>query len=427
MKKVMIVDDEILVRIGIKSILNWEEHGYTIVAEAQNGAEALDKIKECRPDIILTDLMMEPVDGFELIKTCSREFPAVKFVVLSNYNDFDNVKKAMKLGVYDYIFKLTAKPEEILKIVNELSAAFDAEASGKENKAAADTKDENGKKGEMKSRLIESLIHQTYSSEEKMLDELESLGMAVDFQQQYAVLYISINDYFSVDFKENFIEINLLKYAMENIIHEVISKNNNAEVFNYYNGDLITVINPKGKNSDYQYLCNALSEDFEAFSEYIKRYLGVGITASLGPFYSGISSFSAAIKSNLQTLSRKLAEGDNKLYIYTNTRPEIIKIKKYIVDNLDSNLNVSIAARYINMSESYFSHIFKKEVGMSFVDYINKVRISRAAELLENTSFQVNQIAAQVGIDNANYFSVLFKKITGSSPYEFRNKIKEFK
>lgn len=419
MKKVMIVDDEILVRIGIKSILNWEEHGYTIVAEAQNGIEALEKIKEVKPDIVLTDLMMDEMDGFELIKVCSKENPRIKFIVLSNYNDFDNVKKAMKLGAFDYIFKLTAKPDEILKILNELT--FTSEAEIQKNKS------ETINTGERKIRVIESVIHQSYINEEQVNKEFQVLGLTTDLQKPYVVFYISINDYFSVEFKENFIEINLLKFAMENIIHEVICKSNQAEVYNYHNGDLIVIINP-ANNISYDQLCKTIADDFETISEYLKRYLGVSITASLGTTCVGMSQLSGAIKMNLQALSQKLVGGEGKLYIYDNNiRPEIFEIKKYIIDNISSNLNISVAAKYTNMSESYFSHIFKKEVGMSFVDYVNKMRISKATELLENTSFQVNKISSLVGIDNANYFSVLFKKITGKSPYEYRsNKIKEF-
>lgn len=353
MKKIMIVDDEILVRIGIKSILNWEEYGYLIAAEAQNGAEALEKIKDVRPDIVLTDLMMEPVDGFELIKTCGKEYPDIKFIVLSNYNDFDNVKRAMKMGAYDYIFKLTAKPDEILRIMNELADSF--EQNEKRNSSAA-ADDENVRKNsaEMKSRIIESIIHQTYSSEDNVAREFKNLGLAASLQQPYSVLYISINDYFSVDFNKDFIEINLLKFAMENIIHEVMSKSNRVEVFNYHNGDLIIVINPED-NTAYEKLCRTVSEDFDTIREYIRRYLGVGITASLCPIHTGISQFASAIKINLRILSKKLAEGDNKLYIYDfNTRPEIERIKKYILDNIGGELNVSVAARYTNMSQRMF-------------------------------------------------------------------------
>ena len=119
MKRVMIVDDEVLVRLGIQSLIKWENYGYQIVCDASDGEEALQKIRQYQPDIVLTDLKMSPVDGFELISRCREKHPHIQFVVLSSYNDFDNVRNAMKMGAFDYVFKLTVKPEELLKIMDE--------------------------------------------------------------------------------------------------------------------------------------------------------------------------------------------------------------------------------------------------------------------------------------------------------------------
>ena len=120
MRKVLVVDDEFLVRVGIKSFLNWEENGYTIIGEAADGRQALEIMEREAPDVVLTDLKMDGMDGFELIQVSRKRFPAVQFVVLSSFEDGENVKRAMKLGAADYIFKLTSKPEELLRILNEL-------------------------------------------------------------------------------------------------------------------------------------------------------------------------------------------------------------------------------------------------------------------------------------------------------------------
>ena len=72
------------------------------------------------------------------------------------------------------------------------------------------------------------------------------------------------------------------------------------------------------------------------------------------------------------------------------------------------------------MSESYFSHRFKEETGLSFVNYVNRERANRAAALLLSTDSRVSEIARLVGIDNPNYFSILFKKWMGVSPNEYR-------
>lgn len=103
MKKLLVVEDEYLVRIGICSLCNWEEHGYVLIGNACDGSEALSLIEKDVPDILLTDLMMQGMDGFELIRQCKIRYPSIAIVVLSNYNDFDSVKRAMQLGAVDYI------------------------------------------------------------------------------------------------------------------------------------------------------------------------------------------------------------------------------------------------------------------------------------------------------------------------------------
>ena len=127
MKKVMIVDDEVLVRLGIQSLIKWENYGYRIVCDASDGEEALQKIRQYQPDIVLTDLKMSPVDGFELISECREKYPHIQFIVLSSYNDFENVRSAMKMGAFDYVFKLTVKPEELLKIMDEATSSIDTQ------------------------------------------------------------------------------------------------------------------------------------------------------------------------------------------------------------------------------------------------------------------------------------------------------------
>ena len=102
MKKVLIVDDELLVRMGFRSILDWESCGFTVVGDAENGEEALEKIRLLQPDLVFTDLKMDRMDGLELMSACMREYPAVKFIVLSSYNDFENVRQAMRCGALDY-------------------------------------------------------------------------------------------------------------------------------------------------------------------------------------------------------------------------------------------------------------------------------------------------------------------------------------
>lgn len=97
------------------------------------------------------------------------------------------------------------------------------------------------------------------------------------------------------------------------------------------------------------------------------------------------------------------------------------KAKKYIEENYsNSGLSVEDLCRHLNVSATYFSVMFKKELGMSFVSYLTKVRLTRAVELLDHTDDKSYVIAEKVGYTEPNYFSYVFKKQYGMSPTKYK-------
>jgi|GEM_PF-3027058 len=105
MYNLMIVDDDRLIREDIKTLLDWRRLGYRVVKEASNGLEALDELRQGNIDVILTDIDMPRMDGVELIRVAKSENASLKFLVMSNYDDFTFVKDAMKYGASDYVLK----------------------------------------------------------------------------------------------------------------------------------------------------------------------------------------------------------------------------------------------------------------------------------------------------------------------------------
>ena len=100
----------------------------------------------------------------------------------------------------------------------------------------------------------------------------------------------------------------------------------------------------------------------------------------------------------------------------------IKKAKEYISNNYTCDeLSLSSVAEAINLSSTYFSSIFKKDVGTNFVDYLTKIRLDKAKELLCCTSMQVSEIAYKVGFKDYRYFSQIFKKNTGQTPRDFKS------
>lgn len=406
MRKVLVVDDEFLVRVGIKSFLNWEENGYTIIAEAADGKQALEIMERELPDVVLTDLKMDGMDGFELIQVSRKRFPTVQFVALSSFEDGENVKRAMKLGAADYIFKLTSKPEELLRILNELpyeQPENEAEKLLRKNRSA------------IKQRLIRMAAQKSYPYRAELQEEFRQMELKTEFQKPYCVLLSR----FSREIHEK--DSAVLRYAMENMTQEVFEGGLCTETYPYTANSILVIVQQTGSTQPVEQIRRAFSRLYE----YAARYLGLHLEGCLSTVHTGMEQFSDALTECERTLDRHLPHAEGELQQYSGeTRAEIVAVKRYVQNNLTAELTVKDAAELCSMSESYFSHLFKKETGISFVDYVNTQRVCRAEELLRTSDKRISEIAQAVGVENSNYFSVMFRKMRGISPQEYRNQKK---
>lgn len=119
MLTVMITDDEVQVRKGLRLKVDWEKHGFKIEKEASNGQEALQILKQSSIDVVITDMRMPIMNGIEFAKQSQKSFPEVKVIVLSGYSDFEYVRNSMKEGVKDYLLKPVA-PDELVEVLRKI-------------------------------------------------------------------------------------------------------------------------------------------------------------------------------------------------------------------------------------------------------------------------------------------------------------------
>ena len=125
MKKVLIVDDDFLVRTYLKQMIPWEAHGFYIIGDAKNGREALELLQRDGADILIADVSMPIMDGIELTRQAKKFSPRTHILILSCHDDFVYVKQAMKLGIDDYLLKNDLSEETLLDALKKIS--FDAE------------------------------------------------------------------------------------------------------------------------------------------------------------------------------------------------------------------------------------------------------------------------------------------------------------
>ena len=117
MLKLMIVDDEYLVRVGLRETIDWASIGFEVVAEATNGKEALEKIHQLHPDIVISDVKMPIMDGVQLVAALQDDHFDGKVLILSGYNDFDYAKTSFENGLFRYLLKPLDNAELIAAVV----------------------------------------------------------------------------------------------------------------------------------------------------------------------------------------------------------------------------------------------------------------------------------------------------------------------
>lgn len=118
MYKIVIVDDDMLIRKGIRNVIRWKDLECEICAEASSGDEALKVIEEVKPDIVITDIKMPNMDGIELIDRTKKIIPQCKIVILTAYREFEYAQRAIKYGAFDFLLKPT-KVEDIINVVQK--------------------------------------------------------------------------------------------------------------------------------------------------------------------------------------------------------------------------------------------------------------------------------------------------------------------
>ena len=117
--RIILVDDEEEVRKGIIRKIDWNHLGFEVVGDAENGAEALEKIEQLEPEVVMTDIRMPFVDGLELVEQAARLYPDMKAMVFSGYGEFEYARRAMRFGVEEYILK-PVNPTEFQNAIKKI-------------------------------------------------------------------------------------------------------------------------------------------------------------------------------------------------------------------------------------------------------------------------------------------------------------------
>ncbi|MCS7462171.1 response regulator [Paenibacillus doosanensis] len=167
--RILIVDDEVIIRTGLCTVIDWKELGLELLPPASSAEEALARIPAEKPHILLTDIRMSGKDGIELAREVKKLLPDTEIVILTGYDDFAYAQQALREGVTDYLLK-TSRPEEIIK------AAMKAKQRILEKWEAL--KQENFQTAALRNQLLERLVTQGLGQEPSSVQEQLKLWFA---------------------------------------------------------------------------------------------------------------------------------------------------------------------------------------------------------------------------------------------------------
>lgn len=532
--RIMIVDDEEEIRLGIIKKIDWEANGFIVVGDAENGQDALEKAEKLQPDVIMTDIKMPFMDGLELGKKLVELMPSTKIIVFSGCDDFEYAHKAIKINVVEYVLK-PINSAELIEVLVRLKEQLDREYNEKRNLET------------LYKHYIKSLpvIREQFLvgaiegriNEEQWHEQMEELG--IDFKYKHLTVGIIQADG-TLSFEENLNNFSgqkesaLTPISIKKIVDENMGKY--CKFISFIYSGMVIVMGNFEKKEDILLFIKGINEVCKVY----KRIMGLTISAGIGYVYSNPSQIRFSYRTAQNALDYRFilgagkaiyiddVEPDNSIHLQLDEREErsmlnaikisseneiseaidslfkktedlllpfnqyriylmeimtsllklvqtyafdieeifgenfnaysylesfnsihevkewiiekairinsyikrerinssmmlIEKAKQYIKENYsDYDVSVEKLCSKLHVSPTYFSTMFKKETGTSFVNYLTATRLEEAVKLLNTTDDKTYMIAEKVGYPEANYFSYVFKKQFGVSPSKYR-------
>jgi len=276
MIRVVLVDDETLVKVGLKSLADWEKLGFEIVAEGSNGEEGLALIREYKPQLLITDIVMPKMDGIEMMRRAKELNPSLQVIVLSSYDEFELVRKSMKYGAWDYILKLNISRESMNEILERVREVI---LSEEEKKAEPSVEHyDNWSTAAIRQVFLKSIIENTMPDRESIDAKLPMMDLKLN-ENRLQLGIIETNLYSLKDKYCDDHDIKQLDFMLTDILTEIGNEFFSSYFLKWSYGVYVMVF-----SADEQTCGEVLRDRTDAMSstiiEMLKKY--VNLQASIG-------------------------------------------------------------------------------------------------------------------------------------------------
>ena len=443
MLRVLIVDDEVSARTLVSNLLR-QLPECKVVGEAANGFQALDKVDELHPNVVLADVMMPEMDGIALAARIRERYPEVQVIMLTMYSDFSYAVEAMRSGAIDYILKdsydvqpLMRAMEKVKKLLRKQSEQ-DLILRKQQLEEQAGQQVWRGKRGRF---FIP--VDQKYRQDP--VREAETIALMVDISHCAAagegfwflegesvpsvlpglLLGRQLTDAQETDF---------LQFRLS-CLERFYDPGSSALSGAVYDGMLQKEALDQLRNGFAEFILNRNASFPDSYIDACRdaRVAPVEARATLVSFIRDMEWDSPQTADTVRQIRE--AESAHQLVLLLQAMllrmglndgkepsREILFLKQYIRQHPEEDLSLNVLAARVNLSPAYLSTLFKQQTGKGLKHYIMDTRLAVAAEYLRSTSLKIYEVADKCGFPNVRYFTNLFSKRFGMTPQHYRRR-----
>lgn len=384
--KVLLVDDEYLIRNLLRMRIDWQEQGMQIVGEACDAAEALEQIELLHPDIVFTDIYMPKMDGIELSGLILKRYPNIKIVVVTGHDEFEYARQSVKLGISDFILK-PIRATELLQVTTKLRAAIEQER-GREYELSKLREEMKRSLPYLKERFVSQWL-QGVLHEEEVREQVRFFGIPIaadNPQSRVAIIEVQATLPSQAETTTEEVQIlmrmNSLKHVQtyyQQDIYKII-------VMDTHNRIVILTTHPDAK----------LTEQAEQILGELRCLLKVDgseadVTIGIGQLYSGWESVCIAYREACRALEYQTFVGKNQvicfedLVIESDKRSQPYRSDKGLLEQLQFCISVGAGEEAVSLLQQILATPFSNpaQFRMAAMDVITECQRAAMEQQLE--------------------------------------------
>lgn len=401
MFKILIADDEWMIREGLKHTIDWEALNCVLVGEAADGEQAVQQIQAHQPDILISDIRMPGMNGLQLAWSAQEFCPELKVIFLTGFDDFVYAQQAIKLKASDFVLKPT-DPDTLVKAIDKVCKDL-----VRTRQHASVMEQLQSWKRDRESLVVQKLIHDSMLG----ITDTTSLEMLKEWLDETAGAQ----------------KIRVVVVQMEEDGEER-RQHLKERLYTRIYGPLIMI-------DELQRACiiPAEEEAVDMLKEIVTGFGKAPVYVGVSLSYGGLEQLDRAYREALEVVRHRAAGKQSGVSVYGDIEhlddaavhfsEGFRQVEAYVQHHFNEDISLQQLVARFHLSEAHFSRLFRKRLGVSFIEYLTRLRMEQAKRLLGDENVRIYEVSLAVGYQDSRYFSQIFRKYTGETPTEYRKRM----